>query len=301
MTADDFEDVKVLDNFYQTSSFFPMPVVLVGTLAENGQTNLGPYSLCFPHVVSGKHAMMLIARGTSNTATNLRRTGLASLNFIPDDRALLENCVILGFPGETTDEKMKNSVFTLLPSHRTAEGKGPFPDIVGEAVQVFECTWDSTHPHETNGLEHHYLLRIDRIVMRSKWKHALVEGGEFPRLPIDYGYRDSQHFWFTKGLKPWPVNLPEGHGVDAGTVIYQANRIDPEVTWQPEACAELVGVPRVFLKTVLTGCVDRAKSAGVKVITPEFLHQLRDKHAGERGAPLSLFAKLKQVFAKHAS
>jgi hypothetical protein len=77
---DDFEDVSILDNFYQTSSFFPMPVVLVGTLAENGQTNLGPYSLCFPHVVSGQHAMMLIARGTSNTAANIRRTGRATIN-----------------------------------------------------------------------------------------------------------------------------------------------------------------------------------------------------------------------------
>ncbi|MDP1918851.1 MAG: hypothetical protein Q8L14_21560 [Myxococcales bacterium] len=296
---DDFEDVKILDNFYQTSSFFPMPVVLVGTLAESGQTNLGPYSLCFPHVVSGQHAMMLIARGTSNTAANLRRTGVASLNFIPDDRAFLENCVILGFPGETTEEKMKNSVFTVLPSRREAPGAGPFPNIVAEAVQVFECTWDRSHPHETHGLEHHYLLRIERIVMHAKWRKALLEGGEFPRLPIDYGYRDSMHFWFTKGRKPWPVDLPRGHGVDAGTVMYQANRIDPEVTWQPEACAELAGVPRVFLKTVLTGCVDRAKAAGVKVITPEFLHQLRDKRAADRAAPLSLLAKLKQVFAKH--
>jgi hypothetical protein len=33
---DDFEDVRILDNFYQTSSYFPMPVVLVGTLAESG-------------------------------------------------------------------------------------------------------------------------------------------------------------------------------------------------------------------------------------------------------------------------
>ena len=104
--VDDFEDVSILDNFYQTSSFFPMPVVLVGTLAENGQTNLGPYSLCFPHVVSGQHAMMLIARGTSNTAANIRRTGRATINFIPDDRALLENCVLLRFPGETTEDIM---------------------------------------------------------------------------------------------------------------------------------------------------------------------------------------------------
>ena len=41
--SNDFEDVRMLDNFYQTSSFFPMPVVLVSTLSEEGQTNLGPY------------------------------------------------------------------------------------------------------------------------------------------------------------------------------------------------------------------------------------------------------------------
>lgn len=133
----------------------------------------------------------------------------------------------------------------------------------------------------------------------ARWRKALLEGGEFPRLPIDYGYRDSLHFWFTKGLEPWPVDLPKGHGVDVSTVPYQANRIDPQVTWQPEACAKLAGVPRVFLQTVLTGCVDRAKAAGVTVITPDFLHEVRNKRAGERAAPLPLLAKLKLVFASH--
>lgn len=293
MTAvDDFEDVRILDNFYQTSSFFPMPVVLVGTLAESGQTNLGPYSLCFPHVVSGQHAMMLIARGTSNTAANIRRTGRASINFIPDDRAMLENCVVLGFPGETTEEKMKNSIFTLGDSHLT--GAGPFPRIVLESVQVFECSWDSSHPHETHGLEHHYLLRIEKIVMHATWKKALIAGGEFPRLPVDYGYRDSLNFWFADVKKPWPVGIPKGHGVTADTVLYQANRIDPAVTWEPAACAELAGVPRVFLKTVLSGCVDAAKAQGVTVITPGFLHTIRDKRAADR--PPSLLARVEAFF-----
>ena len=30
----EFVNVRILDNFYQTSSFFPMPVVLVSTVAE---------------------------------------------------------------------------------------------------------------------------------------------------------------------------------------------------------------------------------------------------------------------------
>ncbi len=298
MTAiDDFEDVRILDNFYQTSSYFPMPVVLVATLAESGQTNLGPYSLCFPHVISGQHAMILIARSTSNTAINIRRTGLASLNFIPDDREFLENCVVLGFPGETTEEKMKNSIFTLGPSHREPVDGVRYPDIVLESVQVFECTWDRSHPHEINALEHHYLLRINKIVMHAKWKKALLAGEGFPRLPIDYGYRDSLHFWFTEGKKPYAVDLPKGHGVTADAVLYQANRIDPEVTWDPAACALLAGVPRIFLKTVLEGCVAQAKARGMRVVTPEFIAEIRDKRAKDR--PPSLLSRIEAFLQRH--
>ena len=80
-----FEDLRIVDNFYQTSAFFPMPTVLVGTFAENGQTNLGPYSLIQPYYVAGKdyYAMLLCCRNSSNTAQNLIRHGKCSINFIP--------------------------------------------------------------------------------------------------------------------------------------------------------------------------------------------------------------------------
>ncbi len=39
-----FEDLRIVDNFYQTSAFFPMPTVIIGTLTEDGMTTLGPYS-----------------------------------------------------------------------------------------------------------------------------------------------------------------------------------------------------------------------------------------------------------------
>ncbi len=38
-----FENLRVVDNFYQTSPLFPMPTVLISTLCEDGSTNLGPY------------------------------------------------------------------------------------------------------------------------------------------------------------------------------------------------------------------------------------------------------------------
>ena len=51
------KELGVLDNFYQTSSFFPMPTILVSTVSENGQTNVGAYSLCFPYYIAGKIIM----------------------------------------------------------------------------------------------------------------------------------------------------------------------------------------------------------------------------------------------------
>lgn len=35
-----FENLRIVDNFYQTSLFFPMPTVIISTLCEDGMTNL---------------------------------------------------------------------------------------------------------------------------------------------------------------------------------------------------------------------------------------------------------------------
>ena len=61
-----FKDLRIVDNFYQTSAFFPMPTVLVGTLDGEGRTNLGSYSLCFPYYIAGKnrYAMLMECRNS---------------------------------------------------------------------------------------------------------------------------------------------------------------------------------------------------------------------------------------------
>ena len=285
-TKEPFVAVRILDNFYQTSSFFPMPVVLVSTLSESGQTNLGSYSLCFPHVIAGEHAMLLIARESSNTAQNLLRTGLCALNFIPDKRKYMKNCVALGFPGETTEEKMAESVFSLLPSTREprAVKDAAFPKIVEEAIQVFECTWDPAFPvkYDSESLECHFVLRIEEILLKERWRDALFEGRGFPRLPIDYGYRNNLDFWFARHGRPYRVPIPKNKGTSIETVLYATSRFDDSVTWQHEACAELVAVPRLFLNTVIKGCVEAAKAEGVTEITPEFLERVRDKRSRDK-------------------
>ncbi|MCX8045155.1 MAG: hypothetical protein N3B18_13635 [Desulfobacterota bacterium] len=285
--GDDFVAVRILDNFYQTSSFFPMPVVLVSTLAESGQTNLGPYSLCFPHMITGGrgHAMMLIARGTSNTAQNIVRTKVCALNFIPHKKKYMKNCVMLGYPGETTEEKMKNSIFTLIPSTRAgSQNTQQYPQLVKEAFQIFECTWDDSYPLKPREdlIEYHFLLRIDKILMKKKWRDCLFKGKGFPRMPIDFGYRDNVRFWFAKHSRPYAIPIPKEKGNAVETVKYACTRFDPDITWEDAACEKIVKVPRIFLNQVIAGVVAEAKKAGITVITPEFMDTVRNKRSGEK-------------------
>ena len=110
-----FKNLRIVDNFYQTSAFFPMPTVLVGTLAEDNSTSLGPYSLVQPYYIAGKgyYAMLLCCRNSSNTAQHLLARGKCSLNFIPDDKKIFKELVKLSWPGDTPEEKMKDCKFTL--------------------------------------------------------------------------------------------------------------------------------------------------------------------------------------------
>lgn len=298
-----FKDLRIVDNFYQTSAFFPMPTILVGTVSENGMTNLGAYSLCFPYYIAGKdyYAMILECRNSSNTAQNILRGSKVSLNFITDDKKYFREAVRLGFPGDTTAEKMKNCIFTL----EKGEADGERPQIIKEAYQVFECTWDSSledafndkagllegyePPYRNfNGITSkfgaHFILKIDKILMKEKYYNAIVNGVKaknFPPVPVDYGYRDSTNFWCSPFKKPFPEKIQAKEG-DVNSVKYAAKRIDPEVTFTDEACAKLTKIPRVFLKAALTQMVSIAKEEGIKVIDEAALQIINDKRRKEK-------------------
>lgn len=278
----EFVDVQVLDNFYQTSSFYPMPVVLCTTVSDNGLTNIGSYSLCFPFGISKDHYMMLISRSTSNTAHNIRVRKTIALNFIPYDKAYLKNAVELGYPGETTEEKLAESIFTLIPSSRTEAQKAAdlsYPDIIKESVQVFECTVDESDIFHYNGpdIEAHFLLKIDKIIMQERYAQYLQEGEGFPTLPVDFGYRDSKHFWFSKHSHPYAEPIPKAKGVNVDAVRYQVERMENAIKWHPDAHKKLVKVPRIFMKMVITKINEAALAEGVDEVTPGFLDQVNAK------------------------
>ncbi len=302
-----FKDLRIVDNFYQTSSFFPMPTTQIATLNEYGKTNIGSYSLCFPYYIAGKdyYAMLLCCRNSSNTAKNILRTGKCSINFIDDNRKYFKEAVRLGFPGETTDEKMEKCIYNLVDGKSSRENPDfKFPKIIKEAFQVFECTWvreldnaqndkvqDEYLPpyHQFNGITSqygaHFILKIDHILMKPKYYDAIINGitsSNFPNVPVDYGYRDSKNFWYTKFRKPIAEPIPKDKGVGLDSVKYAASRIDPKVKFTDEACKKLIKVPRVFLNTVLKGCVSWAKENNVTLITEKEMEIIQDKRNKEK-------------------
>ena len=298
------KELRIVDNFYQTSAFYPMPTILISTVSESGQTNIGAYSLCFPYYIAGKdyYAMILECRNSSNTAQNILRTRKCALNFIPDKRKYFKEAVRLGFPGETTEEKMKNCIFTLQNSSLGEDR----PQIVAESFQVFECTWDDSledafndkpgllegyePPYRNfNGITSkfgaHFILKIDKILMQEKYHNSIVHGvksNNFPAVPVDYGYRDSTNFWYTKFTRPIAEKIPAKDNGDVNSVIYAAERIDPEVKFTKEACAKLTKIPRVFLKAALTQMVEIAKEEGISLIDEKALDIINDKRRKEK-------------------
>lgn len=302
-----FKDLRVVDNFYQTSLFFPMPTVLISTVSENGETNLGPYSLVQPYYIAGKeyYAMLLNCRNSSNTAQNILRTGKCAINFVTDERKTFKEVVRLGWPGDTTEEKMKNCKFQLEKGLMAEAGETDRPLVVKDAFQVIECTWMSNldnaqddKPGELNGYPEPYhdfngitskfgatfILRVDKILMKEKYYNAIINGvksKDFPHVPVDYGYRDSKNFWYCRHSKLIPELLPI-RSTTVESVRYAADRIDPEVKFTDDACAMLVNVPRIFLPTVLKGCVAWAKENNVTVISEKEMAIINDKRAKEK-------------------
>jgi len=304
--ASSFEDLRIVDNFYQTSAFFPMPTVLIATLNEDGTTNLGAYSLCFPYYIAGKsyYAMILECRNSSHTAQNLLRNGHCALNFLEDKRQDFAETVKLGFPGEESKDKMKRCPFLFEKGQ--AEGERPL--VLSKAYQVFECTWDDTLENafedkqrigqfegveppyrDFNGITSkfgcHFILKIDKILMKKKYKATIIDGvkaSRFPKVPVDYGYRDSMYFWYEKFSRPIKNPIPAGKEAGLQSVMYAANRMDDKVKLSKDACQMLVRVPRIFLKAALQGCIDWAKENHVSLITPVEMKIINDKRAKEK-------------------
>ena len=302
-----FENLRIVDNFYQTSLYFPMPTVVISTLCDDGTTNLGPYSLIQPYYVAGKdyYAMLLCCRNSSNTAQNILKNGKCTLNFIDDNPKTFKEAVKLSWPGDKPEDKMPKCNFKLEKSMIEEETGEKRPMVLTDAIQAIECTWvrelegaDKFQAGELHGYEPpyndfngitskfgaHFILKVDKILMKKKYSDAIIRGvkaSDFPALPVDYGYRDSKNFWFHRKTR-MRAELLQVREASLESVRYAADRADDKVKFTDDALKTILGVPRVFLPLVLKGCVDWAKENGVELIDESHMKIINDKRAKEK-------------------
>ena len=301
-----FENLRIVDNFYQTSLFFPMPTVIISTLCEDGTTTLGPYSLVQPYYVAGKdyYAMVLECRNSSNTCKGILRSGKCTINFLPYTKKIFKEHVNLGFPGDTPEEKMKNFKFHLEDGmSQKYHPDENYPKVIKESLQVFECTWvkeldnaqndkiedEYNGPyHDFNGITSkfgaHFILKIDHILMKEKYHDAIINGvtnKNFCPLPTNWGYRDSRYFWCSDYKKPDKVEIPN-RTIDLSSIRYAAERADDVVKFSDDALEMIVKVPRPFLKLVLNGCVKWAKENNCTLITKTEMQIINDKRSKDK-------------------
>ena len=307
----DFKDLRIVNNFYQSSSFFPMPTTLIGTLDENNETSFGAYSLVFPYYIGYREyfAMLLQSRNTSNTCKHLLKNGKCSINFMPDDKKYFKGIVALGYPGDTPEQKRKLNIFTPIDGLRQEENPNEkYPKVIKEAFQVFECTWDreldnaqndvymDEYPgpyHNFNGItsKHgaHFILKVEKILMKEKYHNSILQGVtkyNFPPIPTNFGFRDSQHFFESQFSRPLIEDVPKKE-LNLSSVRYAADRADDVVKFTDDAIKLLVNVPRVFLGLVLKGCVKWAKENNVTLITEKEMNIINEQRKKKKAEMMS--------------
>jgi flavin reductase (DIM6/NTAB) family NADH-FMN oxidoreductase RutF len=275
------------DNFYQTSAFIPMSFALVTTVHADGTTGIGPHALCFPFSITRPYSMLLISRASSATAGNVRRTGKCALSYLEFDRGQLTAISRLGLPGQALDDKQRDMPFTLAPSPDDIRAADPdAPRVVAEAFQVLECTWDRSYDLDRSPAgasetgANRFVLQVDHLWLKPPWPDTLDRGGPFPAMPIFYGFRNPGDFWFAEHAAPFSVPLPKVQGLEGQGIFYLANRLDGTVRFTRDACEQLTGIPKPFMKDALLGIVAAARAAGVAEVDTEFLRSVRGSARG---------------------
>ena len=100
-------------------------------------------------------------------------------------------------------------------------------------------------------------------------------------MSADYGMKAFFPYEFPEIILSKINDLPQRE-TTVSSVRYAADRLQTDVAFTDEALAMLVKVPRVFLPTVLKGCVKWAEENHVKRIDVEQMKIINDERSKEK-------------------
>jgi flavin reductase (DIM6/NTAB) family NADH-FMN oxidoreductase RutF len=274
-----FVSSPMRDNWYQASAYYTSSFALITTVNEAGFTSIGPYQLSFPFEVIERRSWMVVSRPNSNTHVNVTRTHKCALNFVEYDEEHIKRILDFGYPGQTPEEKMVDNPYTLIDSPTPGrESNNIYPKIIQEAYEVFECTLDveriNENPILRDSAAAHLLLNLDNILLKETWMKNLGDNGKtMPRAALTYGFRGATKFWFGEPKPAYALPIPD-KGPNHEVVNYIANRLDEDVKFTMDACKQLTGIPKAFLRPALEGILAEAKKRGAKQVDLDFVLML---------------------------
>jgi hypothetical protein len=128
-----------------------------------------------------------------------------------------------------------------------------FPLLISDAFEVFECELDGEFRYQPgretdpSGCEKFWCLKVKNILLKESFTNGCWPRRSFPafRCPTDSGTtRPATGGSFSvHTIRPKPVPIPVTEGLKANSIYYTANKLDPEVRFELEACQLLVDAP----------------------------------------------------------
>lgn len=192
-------------SWYQFNSYWPTAFALVATQNDDGSPHLAPYQLAVPFDISIRPSLMLTTRIGARTLDNIKNTNKCSLNFIESKYFDADKIISMGYPMVSHEKRMKINPFTFIKNNDTY--------VIEEAFQVYKCSLIKTVDSEDikDGAVH-VLLGLDEILLEEKW---VGNSDELPDMPITFGFRGRNTFWFATTNKPkgYPVHNPQKKNV----------------------------------------------------------------------------------------
>lgn len=253
-------EIKIKPFWYSDVWLFPKLITIITTLDKEGRVNAAPYSHIMQYDSMHKRPrMMLGCRQDSHTFENICATREFVIN-CPTAEFLDDVMETARFYPEGVNE-LEHTRFTTIPSRKVK------PPSIVECPQIAECTVDE-------------IIKLDKssgIVIANIVALVVDEGldqvGREERiqrmnLPIGLGDEDRQEYFYARTdslLKFQLKETPEG---------YRAANLKTELTWTEDAMADLMKIPALVRRMVMSQTEKHARKQHATQVTKQHMMEL---------------------------
>jgi flavin reductase (DIM6/NTAB) family NADH-FMN oxidoreductase RutF len=253
-------EIKIKPFWYSDVWLFPKLITIITTLDKQGRLNAAPYSHIMQYDVMHKRPRMMLGfRQDSHTFENICETKEFVVN-CPTAEYLDDVMETARFYPEGVNE-LEHTRFTTVASRKVK------PPSIVECPQIAECTVDEiVRLEKSSGI---VIANIEALVV----DEGLDQIGREERirrmnLPIGLGDEDRQEYFYSRTdtlLKFQLKETPDG---------YRAANLKLDLTWTDDAMADLMKIPAMVRKMVMSQTEKHARKQNATQVTKQHMMEL---------------------------